>query len=386
LPSNRKQQIEEYLKGVHESEEYKYSSFKNAVDKNEERLLELAGREDEGDDSVLEEMTEILQNIDRVLTDVNRLVVALLGMPPLHTRSMPIKEEKRNIVNNPFKSIPQSEVDDALHIIEDKYNNNPGEFLSMLDLHNDNFPLGKKKLIIPIKGLKKPSELNNESVPPSWDKIEEILKPHPQKILDLHQMIENQNPEEKKWHVLTHEQHERLLITLEQRFKTNMNRHEGISWEGVSTRLNEADPQKLWSLNEMKRTGGEPDVVGFDYITREIIFMDCSAESPSGRRDCVYNRDAEKDVLIAGELCHGNAVDRAAEMGIELLTSKQYIDLQKMIGKLDTSTSGWVKTPPDVVKQNNAYVGQRIVGEPLLIEEVITSHNGRRGFRGVLRI
>src|SRR6267154_92215 len=141
-------------------------------------------------------------------------------------------------------------------------------------------------------------------------------------------------------------QREELLNTLKARFEKNMNRHKGLEWAKVQAGL-EADTGKLWSLNEMERTGGEPDVVGFDKKTGAYIFYDCSAESPKGRRSVCYDRKA-----LESRKEHkpgNNAVDMAAAMGIELLTEEQYRELQKL-GHLDTKTSSWVKTPSDIRK------------------------------------
>ena len=141
---------------------------------------------------------------------------------------------------------------------------------------------------------------------------------------------------------LSEKQREELLKALKARFEKNMNRHKGLAWVKVQARL-EADAEKLWLLNEMERTGGEPDVVGQDKKTGEFIFYDCSAESPKGRRNVCYDREAlESRKEYKPE---NNAVDLAAVMGIELLTEEQYRELQKL-GNFDTKTSSWVKTPP----------------------------------------
>ena len=140
------------------------------------------------------------------------------------------------------------------------------------------------------------------------------------------------------------EQREELLRTLKARFEKNMNRHKGLEWAKVQAKL-EANPEKLWSLNEMERTGGEPDVVGHDEKTGEYIFYDCSAESPKGRRSVCYDREA-----LESRKKHkpeNNAMDMATAMGIELLTEEQYRELQKL-GNFDMKTSSWVKTPADI--------------------------------------
>ncbi len=143
---------------------------------------------------------------------------------------------------------------------------------------------------------------------------------------------------------LSREQREELLRALKARFEKNMNRHKGLEWAKVQAKLG-ANTEKLWSLNEMERTGGEPDVVGFDKKTGEYIFYDCSAESPKGRRSVCYDREAlesRKEHKPAN-----NAIDMAAAMGIEILSEEQYRELQKL-GDFDTKTSSWVKTHSDI--------------------------------------
>lgn len=176
--------------------------------------------------------------------------------------------------------------------------------------------------------------------------------------------------------------HEELLSTLKARFEKNMKRHEGLEWAKVQAKL-EANPEKLWSLNEMERTGGEPDVIGHDQTTGEYIFYDCSAESPDGRRNLCYDREAlESRRKYKPE---NSAMDIAAAMGIELLTEGQYRELQKL-GKFDTKTSSWVKTPAAIRKLGGAIFCDR------RYDHVFTYHNGAdsyyaaRGFRGSLRV
>ena len=149
---------------------------------------------------------------------------------------------------------------------------------------------------------------------------------------------------------LSPEQREELLRALKARFEKNMNRHKGLEWAKVQAKL-EANPEKLWSLNEMERTGGEPDVVGHDKKTGEYIFYDCSAESPKGRRSVCYDREALES--RKEHKPENNAMDMAAAMGIELLTEEQYRELQKL-GNFDTKTSSWVKTPSDIRKLGGA--------------------------------
>lgn len=181
---------------------------------------------------------------------------------------------------------------------------------------------------------------------------------------------------------LSPEQREDLLIILKARFEKNVNRHKGLDWAKVRSRL-EANAEKFWSLNEMERTGGEPDVVGYDKGTGEYIFYDCSAESPAGRRSLCYDRRA-----LESRKEHkpkGNAVDLAVAIGIELLTEEQYRVLQKL-GPFDAKTSSWIKTPEEIRKLGGAlYCDFRY-------DTVFVYHNGAesyyavRGFRGALRI
>lgn len=181
---------------------------------------------------------------------------------------------------------------------------------------------------------------------------------------------------------LTAEEREALLIVLEIRFEKNMNRHHGIEWAKVRAKL-EAHPQKLWSLNEMEKTGGEPDVVGQDAKTGEYLFYDCAEESPDGRRSLCYDgaawnaRKANKP--------SGNAVDMATAMGIELLTEAEYQALQKL-GSFDMKTSSWLKTPDEVRKLGGAIFGDRRFGRIFVYHNGAESYYGARGFRGWLRI
>ncbi len=183
---------------------------------------------------------------------------------------------------------------------------------------------------------------------------------------------------------LSAEQREELLRALKTRFEENMNRHEGLEWANVQTRL-EASPEKLWSLNEMERTGGEPDVVGYDKKTDEYIYIDCSAESPQGRRNVCYDRKAQDEREKKGVHPAGNVIDMAAAMGIELLTEEQYRELQK-IGEFDTKTQSWVKTPSDIRKLGGAIFADRRYGHVFVYHNSAPSFYGVRGFRGSLRI
>jgi Protein of unknown function (DUF4256) len=181
---------------------------------------------------------------------------------------------------------------------------------------------------------------------------------------------------------LSPEQREELLRALKARFERNMNRHKGLEWAKVHATL-EANPEKLWSLGEMERTGGEPDVVGHDRSTGEYIFFDCSAESPNGRRSVCYDReglDPRKEYKP-----ENNAIDLAAAMGIELLTEEQYRELQKL-GSFDTKTSSWVTTPADIRKLGGALFGDRRFGHVFVYHNGAQSYYSARAFRGSLRV
>jgi len=181
---------------------------------------------------------------------------------------------------------------------------------------------------------------------------------------------------------LAPEQHEELLSALKARFEKNMNRHKGLEWVKVQAKL-ESNPEKLWSLNEMERTGGEPDVVGHDKTTGEYIFYDCSAESPQGRRSLCYDGEA-----LESRKKHkpdNSALDMAAAMCIELLTEEQYRDLQKL-GNFDTKTSSWVKTPADIRKLGGAIFADYRYGHVFVYHNGAESYYAARGFRGSLRV
>jgi hypothetical protein len=182
--------------------------------------------------------------------------------------------------------------------------------------------------------------------------------------------------------VLSPEQREELLRTLKARFEKNMNRHQGLEWAKVQAKL-EASTEKLWSLHEMERTGGEPDVVGHDQKTGETIFYDCSAESPKGRRSVCYDREAlDSRKEHKPENC---AMDMAAAMGIELLTEEQYRALQKL-GNFDTKTSSWVKTPSDIRELGGALFCDRRYNHVFLSHNGADSYYAARGFRASLRV
>ncbi len=181
---------------------------------------------------------------------------------------------------------------------------------------------------------------------------------------------------------LSLEQLEELLRTLKARFEKNMDRHKGLEWTKVQARL-EANPEKLWSLNEMERTGGEPDVVGHDKTTGDYIFYDCTAESPKGRRSLCYDRQAlESRKEYKPE---NSALDMAAAMGIEILTEEQYRELQKL-GEFDTKTSSWVKTPSDIRKLGGALFCDRRYNTVFVYHNGAESYYAARGFRGSLRV
>ncbi len=181
---------------------------------------------------------------------------------------------------------------------------------------------------------------------------------------------------------LSAKQSEELLRALKARFEKNMNRHKGLEWAKVQAKL-EANTEKLWSLNEMERTGGEPDVVGHDKKTGEYIFYDCSAESPKGRRSVCYDREAlEKRKENKPE---NNAIDMAAAMGIEILTEEQYRELQKL-GNFDTKTSSWIATPSDIRKLGGALFCDCRYGNVFVYHNGADSYYAARGFRGSLRV
>jgi uncharacterized protein DUF4256 len=191
--------------------------------------------------------------------------------------------------------------------------------------------------------------------------------------------MNNVNSNNKK---LAPEQREELLRALKARFEKNMNRHKGLEWAKVQAKL-EANTEKLWSLNEMERTGGEPDVVGHDKKTGEYIFYDCSAESPKGRRSVCYDREGQES--RKEHKPENNAIDMAAAMGIELLTEEQYRELQKL-GDFDTKTSSWVKTPSDIRKLGGALFGDRRYNTVFVYHNSAPTYYAVRAFRGSLRV
>jgi hypothetical protein len=177
-------------------------------------------------------------------------------------------------------------------------------------------------------------------------------------------------------------QRDDLLGALKARFEKHMNRHKGLDWAKVQAKL-EANPEKFWSLNEMERTGGEPDVVGYDKKTDEYIFYDCSPESPTGRRSVCYDGEA-----LESRKEHkpkNSAMDMAAAMGIEILTEEQYRELQQL-GNFDTKTSSWVKTPSDIRTLGGALFCDRRYNHVFLSHNGAESYYAARGFRGSLRV
>ena len=181
---------------------------------------------------------------------------------------------------------------------------------------------------------------------------------------------------------LSSQESEALLKILKTRFEKNKNRHKGIEWDKVHAKL-QANPGKLWSLNAMESTEGEPDVIGFDKKTDEYIFCDCSAESPKGRRSFCYDDEA-----LASRKEHkpaSSAMGMAEEMGIEILNEEQYRDLQKM-GPFDTKTSSWLKTPDDIRKLGGAIFGDYRFGHVFVYHNGAESYYGARGFRGILKV
>ena len=177
-------------------------------------------------------------------------------------------------------------------------------------------------------------------------------------------------------------QRQELLETLEARFEKNMNRHQGLEWTRIQAKL-EAHPEKLWALAEMEKTGGEPDVVGYDTKTGEYIFVDCAAESPEGRRSFCYDRQALDSRKEAKP--KNNAMDMAAAMGIEILTEQEYRALQEL-GEFDLKTSSWLITPPEIRKLGGAIFGDRRYDHVFVYHNGASSYYAARGFRGALRV
>lgn len=181
---------------------------------------------------------------------------------------------------------------------------------------------------------------------------------------------------------LSTEKRDEVLKALKNRFEKNMNRHEGLEWAKVKAKL-EANTEKLRSLYEMERTGGEPDVVGFDKKTDEYIFYDCSEESPIGRRSLCYDREALESRKANKPV--DSVIDMAAAMGIDLLTEQEYRNLQKL-GNYDTKTSSWIMTPPDIRKLGGAIFADFRYGNVFVYHNGAESYYAARGFRGSLRV
>ena len=181
---------------------------------------------------------------------------------------------------------------------------------------------------------------------------------------------------------LSAEQREELFKVLKARFEKNMNRHKGLEWAKVQARL-EANAEKLWSLNEMERTGGEPDVVGHDERTGECVFYDCSAESPKGRTSVCYDREGLES--RKEHRPENTAIDLASAMGTELLTEEQYFELQKL-GEFDSKTSSWIKTPAEIRKLGGALYCDRRYGRVFVGHNGAQSYYSARAFRGWLRV
>lgn len=182
--------------------------------------------------------------------------------------------------------------------------------------------------------------------------------------------------------VLPSEQRESLLLTLKSRFEKNMNRHQSIEWAAVQTKL-EGIVEKLWSLNEMERTGGEPDVIGLDKGSGEFIFYDCAVESPGGRRNLCYDHEALESRKEFKP--KDSAMNMAAAMGIELLTEEQYRELQQL-GGFDLKTSSWLRTPAEIRKLGGAIFGDRRYDHVFIYHNGAESYYGARGFRSSLRV
>ncbi|MEA5127074.1 MAG: DUF4256 domain-containing protein [Proteiniphilum sp.] len=181
---------------------------------------------------------------------------------------------------------------------------------------------------------------------------------------------------------LSQERKDELFHILQDRFEKNMGRHKGLAWNKLQIKL-ESNPEKIWSLNEMEETGGEPDVIGFDRETGEYLFCDCVPESPKGRRSLCYDQEA-----LASRKEHkpqGSAMEMASRMKIELLTEDQYMKLQEL-GKIDTKTSSWIITPPDIRRLGGALFGNWHFGRVFIYHNGAESYYSSRGFRGLLRV
>ena len=181
---------------------------------------------------------------------------------------------------------------------------------------------------------------------------------------------------------ISSEQQENLLKILKKRFEENIKRHQGLDWSKVETKL-KSNTDKMWSLQEMENTGGEPDLVLFDQDKNKYIFMDCAAESPKGRRSLCYDRQALEERKEYKP--KNSAMDMAAEMGIEMLDEAQYKALQKLV-KVDTKTSSWLKTPADIRDKGGAIFGDFRYGHVFIYHNGVQSYYAARGFRGALEV
>lgn len=191
--------------------------------------------------------------------------------------------------------------------------------------------------------------------------------------------MKNSNSDKKR---LSAEEQENLLTILEKRFENNRNRHKDLEWPKIKTKLKN-NPEKLWPLNEMERTGGEPDVTGYDEKTGEYIFYDCSAESPKNRKSICY--DFEGQESRKEHKPENNAIDMAASMGIELLTEEQYRQLQQL-GNFDAKTSSWIQTPSEIRKLGGALFADFRYNHVFVYHNGAQSYYAARGFRGVLKV
>jgi hypothetical protein len=181
---------------------------------------------------------------------------------------------------------------------------------------------------------------------------------------------------------LSRDESEELLVILRERFEKNMNRHKGLAWNDVEAKL-KSNSETLWSLNEMEKTGGEPDIVGLDKKTGEYIFYDCSAESPKGRRSICYDHEALES--RKENKPENSAIQMASDMGIEVLSEQQYRELQKL-GTFDMKTSSWIETPADIRKLGGALFADFRYGHVFVYHNGAESYYAARGFRGSLRI
>lgn len=177
-------------------------------------------------------------------------------------------------------------------------------------------------------------------------------------------------------------QSESIVCILKKRFENNMARHQGIDWADVENKLNQC-PEKLWSLNEMELSGGEPDIVGYDKLNNEYLFFDCSPESPKGRRSICYDLDGLESRKEHAPL--DNAIDMAKQMGVEILSEQEYIELQKL-GQFDTKTSSWLKTPPEIRALGGALFGDYRYGRVFIYHNGASSYYSVRAFRACLRV